>query len=122
MMVYNLLSEILRKLATAIGLSILRAPHSLLAGELHGRLRSHHFTLDCCSGTAAVRKCPHHDIWVAHVQTVGDLRSFISASRPDLAGTSYRLATAFPAAELTDDSATIQGAGLGNAVVVQKPA
>jgi UBX domain len=59
---------------------------------------------------------------LAHVQTVGDLRSFIAASRPDLAGTSYRLATAFPAAELTDDAATIQGAGLANAVVVQKPA
>lgn len=56
------------------------------------------------------------------MQTVGDLRSFIAASRPDLAGTAYRLATAFPAAELTDDAATIQSAGLANAVVVQKPA
>jgi UBX domain-containing protein 1 len=60
---------------------------------------------------------------VLHImQTVGDLRSFIAASRPDLAGTAYRLATAFPAAELTDDAATIQSAGLANAVVVQKPA
>ncbi len=55
-------------------------------------------------------------------QTVGDLRAFIAASRPDLAGTSYRLATAFPPAKLADDSATIQAAGLQNAVVVQKPA
>lgn len=57
-----------------------------------------------------------------HMQTVGDLRTFIAVSRPDLAATAYRLATAFPAAELTDDAATIHSAGLANAVVVQKPA
>lgn len=56
------------------------------------------------------------------MQTVGDLRTFIAVSRPDFAGSAYRLATAFPAAELTDDAATIQAAGLANAVVVQKPA
>ena len=54
------------------------------------------------------------------MQTVGDLRKFIAASRPDLGGTTYRLATTFPNATLTDDSATIQAAGLQNAVVVQK--
>lgn len=55
------------------------------------------------------------------LQTVGDLRAFIAASRPDL-GSSYRLATAFPAADLPDDSRTLQAAGLANAVVVQKKA
>lgn len=55
-------------------------------------------------------------------QTVGDLRKFITASRPDLGSTAYRLAVPFPPAQLTDDAATIQDAGLQNAVVVQKPA
>ena len=52
-------------------------------------------------------------------QTVGDIRRFIAASRPDLTG-SYRLLTAFPQAQLTDDSATIEVAGLQNAVIIQK--
>jgi UBX domain-containing protein 1 len=55
-------------------------------------------------------------------QTVGDLRKFIAASRPDLGGSAYRLAVPFPPTQLTDDAATIQAAGLQNAVVVQKPA
>ena len=52
-------------------------------------------------------------------QTVGDIRRFIAASRPDIPS-SYRLLTAFPQAQLTDDSATIEGAGLQNAVIIQK--
>lgn len=52
--------------------------------------------------------------------TVGDLRRFISTARPDVAQP-FRLAAAFPPAELVDDAATIQGAGLANAVVQQKP-
>jgi len=52
-------------------------------------------------------------------QTVGDLRAFIAASRPDL-GSAYRLATAFPPTELADDTKTLRDAGLANAVVVQK--
>ena len=51
--------------------------------------------------------------------TVGDIRRFIRASRSDLP-TQYRLATAFPAAALDNDSATIEAAKLANAVVVQK--
>lgn len=51
--------------------------------------------------------------------TVGDIRRFIRAARPDMP-TSYSLATAFPQAALNDDSATIQGAGLANSVVIQK--
>lgn len=51
--------------------------------------------------------------------TVGDIRSFIRASRPDMT-TSYRLMTAFPSAQLEDDGATIEAAGLANAVVIQK--
>ena len=51
--------------------------------------------------------------------TVGDIRRFIRVSRPDLP-TEYRLATAFPAAALEGDAATIEAAKLQNAVVMQK--
>jgi UBX domain-containing protein 1 len=51
--------------------------------------------------------------------TVGDVRRFIRASRPDMPQ-SYNLITAFPQAQLKDDSATIGGAGLANAVIIQK--
>lgn len=55
------------------------------------------------------------------LQTVGDLRRFLAVCRTDLPR-DCRLATAFPAAELEDDSVTLQQAGLANAVVVQKKA
>ena len=48
-----------------------------------------------------------------------DIRRFIAASRPDMPS-SYRLLTAFPQAQLTDDAATIESAGLKNAVIMQK--
>ncbi len=44
---------------------------------------------------------------------------FINTSRPEL-HTAYRLATTFPPQQLDDDSATIQAAGLGNSVIIQK--
>ena len=51
--------------------------------------------------------------------TVGDIRRFIRAARPDMT-TAYTLATAFPPSQLQDDTVTIQSAGLCNAVVIQK--
>ncbi|KAK9811242.1 hypothetical protein WJX72_000506 [[Myrmecia] bisecta] len=51
--------------------------------------------------------------------TVGDVRRFIQASRPDMRS-GYALMTAFPSAQLTDDSQTIGAAGLSNAVIIQK--
>lgn len=51
--------------------------------------------------------------------TVADIRRFICAARPDMP-TTYRLVTAFPPAQLDDNAATIAGAGLANAVVIQK--
>ena len=51
--------------------------------------------------------------------TVADIRRFILASRPDVRPP-FRLATAFPAAELEDESITIEQAGLRNAVLVLK--
>jgi UBX domain-containing protein 1 len=52
--------------------------------------------------------------------TVGDIRRFIRASRPDAAAGAYRLATAFPPQQLDDDSVTIEAAGLANSVIIQK--
>ena len=54
-----------------------------------------------------------------HSHTVADIRRFIAASRPDLPA-AYSLMTAFPSAQLTDDSKTISDAGLLNAVIIQK--
>ena len=53
-------------------------------------------------------------------QTVADIRRFIRASQPGSAATGYRLVTAHPRSELSDDSATIGQAGLANAVVRQE--
>jgi UBX domain-containing protein 1 len=52
-------------------------------------------------------------------QTLGHIRKFIHAARPDMSN-EYSLATAFPKAALTDDNATIESAGLANQVVIQK--
>jgi len=52
--------------------------------------------------------------------TVLDLRNFINASRPENLTRSYSIGTTFPNRTLDDDSATIEGAGLKNSVVVQK--
>lgn len=51
--------------------------------------------------------------------TVGDIRRFIHAARPDLTGP-YTLATAFPPQLLTDNAASLEAAGLLNAVIIQK--
>lgn len=50
-------------------------------------------------------------------QTV--LPRFIAAVRPDMP-LAYSLMTSFPSAQLTDDSVTLEAAGLLNAVIIQK--
>eukprot|EP00161_Ancyromonas_sigmoides_P001773 TRINITY_DN1155_c0_g2_i1.p2 TRINITY_DN1155_c0_g2~~TRINITY_DN1155_c0_g2_i1.p2 ORF type:complete len:124 (-),score=53.90 TRINITY_DN1155_c0_g2_i1:80-451(-) len=52
-------------------------------------------------------------------QTVGDLRAFINASRPECAAMAYDLQLTFPRRLLTDDAATVEAAGLKGAVIVQ---
>ncbi|TNY20371.1 hypothetical protein DMC30DRAFT_254229, partial [Rhodotorula diobovata] len=54
--------------------------------------------------------------------TVGDIRSYINASRPGEASAPYVLQTTFPTQDLTDDAATLRDAGLLGSVVVQRPA
>lgn len=52
--------------------------------------------------------------------TVADIRGFIDAARPGSTGP-YQLQTmGFPPVKLTDSKQTIEGAGLLNAVVIQK--
>lgn len=52
--------------------------------------------------------------------TVGDLRSFINASRPENNARPYTIGTTFPNRTLDDDNVTIEAAGLRNSVIVQR--
>ena len=53
--------------------------------------------------------------------TVGDIKKFIAAAKPGEGGNNYSLSSmGFPPKKLEDDAATIEEAGLANAVVVQK--
>uniref|UniRef100_J3LYN2 UBX domain-containing protein n=1 Tax=Oryza brachyantha TaxID=4533 RepID=J3LYN2_ORYBR len=51
--------------------------------------------------------------------TVGDIRSFIDASRPG-ASRPYQLQTGFPPKQLADPTQTVEQAGLANSVIIQK--
>ncbi|KAF7350626.1 SEP-domain-containing protein [Mycena sanguinolenta] len=52
--------------------------------------------------------------------TVLDLRNFINGARPENLTRPYTIGTTFPNRTLDDNSATIEGAGLKNSVVVQR--
>ncbi|KAI0820919.1 hypothetical protein BC628DRAFT_1395081 [Trametes gibbosa] len=52
--------------------------------------------------------------------TVGDIRSFINASRPENNARAYVIMTTFPNRTLEDERQTIEAAGLANSVVVQR--
>ncbi|KAF8431708.1 SEP-domain-containing protein [Boletus edulis BED1] len=52
--------------------------------------------------------------------TVGDIRYFINASRPENTMRPYTIGTTFPNRVLDNDQVTIQSAGLANSVVVQR--
>lgn len=60
-------------------------------------------------------------LWTANLDhTVGDLRRFINASSPENTSRAYMLQTTFPTKLLDDDSKTVQEAGIGGVVVLQK--
>jgi len=67
--------------------------------------------LTCCSRLVSRMNLTH---------TVGDIRSFINASRPENMTRAYTIGTTFPNRTLDDDSATIESAGLANSVIVQR--
>eukprot|EP00163_Fabomonas_tropica_P007249 TRINITY_DN1696_c0_g1_i2.p1 TRINITY_DN1696_c0_g1~~TRINITY_DN1696_c0_g1_i2.p1 ORF type:complete len:342 (-),score=89.83 TRINITY_DN1696_c0_g1_i2:361-1386(-) len=52
-------------------------------------------------------------------QTVGDLRKFISSARPDSGNFDLQTRAVGPPTTLSDDSQTIEAAGLANSVVMQ---
>ncbi|TFK25836.1 hypothetical protein FA15DRAFT_668003 [Coprinopsis marcescibilis] len=52
--------------------------------------------------------------------TVGDIRNFINASRPENRIRPYTIGTTFPNRTLNDDAATIEAENLKNSVVVQR--
>ncbi|XP_068708774.1 NSFL1 cofactor p47-like [Montipora foliosa] len=55
-----------------------------------------------------------------HTNTVGDIRRFICASRPQMATRNFVLLLTFPNKELTDEGQTLAQANLLNAVIVQR--
>lgn len=56
---------------------------------------------------------------VNHGHTVGDVRTYLAAARPDVG--EFVLQGAFPPKELKDDSATLEAAGLlGAALLLRK--
>ncbi|QDZ24732.1 UBX domain-containing protein [Chloropicon primus] len=56
------------------------------------------------------------------IHTISDIRAFINRARPSFGtpSASYQLVTSFPTTVLTDESKTIEEAGLANAVILQK--
>ncbi|KIJ67328.1 hypothetical protein HYDPIDRAFT_84801 [Hydnomerulius pinastri MD-312] len=54
------------------------------------------------------------------MHTVGDIRSFINASRPENMTRPYTIGTTFPNRTLENDRETIKDAGLVNSVIVQR--
>lgn len=52
--------------------------------------------------------------------TIADLRGYINAANPGMSTRNYVLTASFPPKPLTDESQTLQDAGLLNAVVIQK--
>jgi len=56
-----------------------------------------------------------------HTHTVQDIRNFVDAALPASSSMQYDLMTAFPNKVLTDNTASIQAAGLQGAVIMQKP-
>lgn len=49
-----------------------------------------------------------------------DVRDFIVQSRPEFATLDFILVTSFPSKELTDESLTLQEAGIINTVILQQ--
>ncbi|KIK93261.1 hypothetical protein PAXRUDRAFT_829151 [Paxillus rubicundulus Ve08.2h10] len=52
--------------------------------------------------------------------TVGDIRNFINASRPENMTTAYTIGTGFPNRTLDNDTQSIEDAGLRNSLIVQR--
>lgn len=79
-----------------------------------GTLPSTSIQLRLADGTRMVTHFNYH-------HTVGDIRGFIDASRPDSPRNYQLQIMGFPPKLLTDPTQTIEQAGLANSVVIQKP-
>jgi UBX domain-containing protein 1 len=55
-----------------------------------------------------------------HTHTVGDIRRYIQASRPEYKNAKFALQTPLPVKVFGDDSVTVADAGLLNSVVAQR--
>jgi UBX domain-containing protein 1 len=69
--------------------------------------------LRLADGTRMISRFNHH-------HTVRDIRDFLDASRPGSARTYQLLTMGFPPKQLADLDQTIDQAGIGNSVVIQK--
>lgn len=69
--------------------------------------------LRLADGTRMVSRFNQH-------HTIRDVRAFIDASRPGGSGIYQLLTMGFPPKQLTDLNQTIEQAGIGNSVVIQK--
>ncbi|MED6144094.1 Plant UBX domain-containing protein 4 [Stylosanthes scabra] len=69
--------------------------------------------LRLADGTRLISRFNYH-------HTVGDIRAFINASRPGSAGNYQLQVMGFPPKLLSDETQTIEQAGLANSVVIQK--
>ncbi|KAH7886744.1 hypothetical protein F5I97DRAFT_1869907 [Phlebopus sp. FC_14] len=54
------------------------------------------------------------------IHTVGDIRNFINAARPENLTRPYTIGTTFPNRTLEDDRQTVKDAGLVNSVIIQR--
>ncbi|KAL4555501.1 hypothetical protein LXL04_038122 [Taraxacum kok-saghyz] len=89
------------------------APTPLAGLVVDNTLPSTSIQLRLGDGTRMVSRFNFH-------HTVGDIRSFIDASRPGGPRAYQLLTMGFPPKQLTDLNQTIEGAGLANSVVIQK--
>ncbi|XP_023763554.1 plant UBX domain-containing protein 4 [Lactuca sativa] len=89
------------------------APTPLAGLVVDDALPSTSIQLRLGDGTRMVSRFNFH-------HTIGDIRSFIDASRPGGSRVYQLLTMGFPPKQLNDLNQTIEGAGLANSVVIQK--
>ncbi|KAI6127014.1 ubiquitin-related domain-containing protein [Pisolithus sp. B1] len=78
------------------------------------------FSVDQTQPTTTVQVRLADGTRMNHTHTVGDIRNFINAARPENLSRPYAIMTTFPNRVLDNDSQTIKDAGLINSVVVQR--
>lgn len=97
----------------SVSASLRTAPSPSAGLVVDQSLPSTSIQLRLADGTRMVARFNYH-------HTIGDLRSFIDASRPGGTSTYQLQSVGFPPKVLADPNQTIEQAGLLNSVVIQK--